>query len=89
MLVKLVLIQVTYSKTLPDAEGDVHRGLQVVEMACGIPSIIQGLKVNLKIINSNPNQAKPFKASRRIWTSNLSASHLACVPESPPSTSQP
>ena len=31
-----------FSKTLPDAEGDVHRGLQVVEMACGIPSLIQG-----------------------------------------------
>jgi len=29
-------------KTLPDAEGDVHRGLQVVEHACSIPSLIQG-----------------------------------------------
>jgi len=36
------LITLEQGKTLPDAEGDVHRGLQVVEMACGIPSIIQG-----------------------------------------------
>merc|ERR1712123_522369 len=36
------LITIENGKTLPDAEGDVHRGLQVVEMACGIPSIIQG-----------------------------------------------
>jgi len=33
---------VLFRKTLADAEGDVHRGLQVVEMACGIPSLIQG-----------------------------------------------
>merc|ERR1711970_776210 len=36
------LITLEQGKTLPDAEGDVHRGLQVVEMACGIPSLIQG-----------------------------------------------
>ncbi|CAJ0567298.1 unnamed protein product, partial [Mesorhabditis spiculigera] len=29
-------------KTLPDAEGDVMRGLQVVEHACSVPSLIQG-----------------------------------------------
>lgn len=29
-------------KTLVDAEGDVFRGLQVVEQACGIPSLTQG-----------------------------------------------
>lgn len=39
-----------FSKTLADAEGDVHRGLQVVEMACGIPSLIQG-----KIFKRNPD----------------------------------
>jgi len=36
------LITLEQGKTLADAEGDVHRGLQVVEMACGIPSLIQG-----------------------------------------------
>ncbi|KHJ92440.1 hypothetical protein OESDEN_07675 [Oesophagostomum dentatum] len=29
-------------KTLPDAEGDVHRGLQVVEHACSVPSLMLG-----------------------------------------------
>ena len=36
------LITKEQGKTLPDAEGDVHRGLQVVEHACSIPSLIQG-----------------------------------------------
>merc|ERR1712176_79114 len=36
------LITKEQGKTLADAEGDVHRGLQVVEHACGIPSLIQG-----------------------------------------------
>ncbi|VDK52776.1 unnamed protein product [Cylicostephanus goldi] len=29
-------------KTLPDAEGDVMRGLQVVEHACSVPSLMLG-----------------------------------------------
>jgi len=29
-------------KTLPDAEGDVLRGIQVVEYACGIPNLLLG-----------------------------------------------
>lgn len=29
-------------KTLPDAEGDVSRGLQVVEHACSVPSLLLG-----------------------------------------------
>ncbi|CAI4232193.1 unnamed protein product [Auanema sp. JU1783] len=29
-------------KTLPDAEGDVSRGLQVVEHACSVPSLMMG-----------------------------------------------
>ncbi|KAK5964975.1 Methylmalonate-semialdehyde dehydrogenase acylating [Trichostrongylus colubriformis] len=29
-------------KTLPDAEGDVNRGLQVVEHACAVPSLMLG-----------------------------------------------
>jgi len=29
-------------KTLADARGDIFRGLEVVEMSCGIPSLIQG-----------------------------------------------
>ena len=35
------LITKEQGKTLADAEGDVHRGLQVVEHACGIPSLMQ------------------------------------------------
>jgi len=29
-------------KTIADAKGDIFRGLEVVEMACGIPSMLQG-----------------------------------------------
>ncbi|PIO68308.1 hypothetical protein TELCIR_09910, partial [Teladorsagia circumcincta] len=29
-------------KTLPDAEGDVSRGLQIVEHACSVPSLMLG-----------------------------------------------
>lgn len=36
------LITREQGKTLPDAEGDCHRGLQVVEHACSVPSLIMG-----------------------------------------------
>jgi len=36
------LITKEQGKTLADAEGDVLRGLQVVEHACGIPSLLMG-----------------------------------------------
>lgn len=36
------LITKEQGKTLPDAEGDCLRGLQVVEHACSVPSLIQG-----------------------------------------------
>jgi len=29
-------------KTIPDAKGDIFRGQEVVEMACGLPSMLQG-----------------------------------------------
>src|SRR5947199_10700712 len=31
-----------HGKTLPDAKGDIQRGLEVVEFACGIPHLIKG-----------------------------------------------
>ncbi|EGD77991.1 aldehyde dehydrogenase [Salpingoeca rosetta] len=36
------LITLEQGKTLADAEGDVLRGIQVVEHACGIPSLLMG-----------------------------------------------
>ncbi|KAL3052769.1 hypothetical protein OYC64_005320 [Pagothenia borchgrevinki] len=36
------LITLEQGKTLADAEGDVYRGLQVVEYACSIPSLMLG-----------------------------------------------
>eukprot|EP00038_Savillea_parva_P008420 m.176867 g.176867 ORF g.176867 m.176867 type:complete len:518 (-) comp14243_c0_seq1:128-1681(-) len=36
------LITKEQGKTLPDAEGDVLRGIQVVEYACGIPNLLLG-----------------------------------------------
>ncbi|CAI2341071.1 unnamed protein product [Caenorhabditis sp. 36 PRJEB53466] len=35
-------ITIEQGKTLPDAEGDVSRGLQVVEHACSVPSLLMG-----------------------------------------------
>jgi malonate-semialdehyde dehydrogenase (acetylating)/methylmalonate-semialdehyde dehydrogenase len=31
-----------HGKTLPDAEGEVQRGIEVVEFACGIPHLLKG-----------------------------------------------
>ena len=31
-----------HGKTVPDAKGDIQRGLEVVEFACGIPHLIKG-----------------------------------------------
>ncbi len=36
------LISSEHGKTLPDARGDVQRGLEVVEFACGIPHLQKG-----------------------------------------------
>jgi malonate-semialdehyde dehydrogenase (acetylating)/methylmalonate-semialdehyde dehydrogenase len=36
------LITAEHGKTLPDAEGEVQRGLEVVEFACGIPHLLKG-----------------------------------------------
>jgi len=36
------IITAEHGKTLPDAEGSVQRGLEVVEFACGIPHLLKG-----------------------------------------------
>jgi malonate-semialdehyde dehydrogenase (acetylating)/methylmalonate-semialdehyde dehydrogenase len=36
------LITEEHGKTLPDAMGEVQRGLEVVEFACGIPNLLKG-----------------------------------------------
>ena len=36
------LITDEHGKVLSDALGEVHRGLEVVEFACGIPSLLKG-----------------------------------------------
>jgi len=36
------LITAEHGKTLPDAKGEVQRGLEVVEFACGIPHLLKG-----------------------------------------------
>ncbi|WP_026224310.1 CoA-acylating methylmalonate-semialdehyde dehydrogenase [Methyloversatilis thermotolerans] len=36
------LITREHGKTLPDAQGEVQRGLEVIEFACGIPHLLQG-----------------------------------------------
>jgi malonate-semialdehyde dehydrogenase (acetylating)/methylmalonate-semialdehyde dehydrogenase len=36
------LLSAEHGKTVPDARGDVQRGLEVVEFACGIPHLMKG-----------------------------------------------
>ena len=36
------LLSSEHGKTLPDARGDIQRGLEVVEFACGIPHLLKG-----------------------------------------------
>jgi malonate-semialdehyde dehydrogenase (acetylating)/methylmalonate-semialdehyde dehydrogenase len=36
------LLSSEHGKTIPDAKGDVQRGLEVVEFACGIPHLLKG-----------------------------------------------
>jgi malonate-semialdehyde dehydrogenase (acetylating)/methylmalonate-semialdehyde dehydrogenase len=36
------IITAEHGKTLPDADGSLQRGLEVVEFACGIPHLLQG-----------------------------------------------
>ena len=36
------LLSSEHGKTFPDAKGDIQRGLEVVEFACGIPHLIKG-----------------------------------------------
>jgi malonate-semialdehyde dehydrogenase (acetylating)/methylmalonate-semialdehyde dehydrogenase len=36
------LVTSEHGKTLPDAKGSITRGLEVVEFACGIPSLLKG-----------------------------------------------
>jgi malonate-semialdehyde dehydrogenase (acetylating)/methylmalonate-semialdehyde dehydrogenase len=36
------LLSSEHGKTLPDAKGDIQRGVEVVEFACGIPHLLKG-----------------------------------------------
>jgi len=36
------LLSSEHGKTVPDAKGDIQRGLEVVEFACGIPNLMKG-----------------------------------------------
>jgi len=36
------LITGEHGKTFPDAQGEVQRGLEVIEFACGIPQLLKG-----------------------------------------------
>jgi malonate-semialdehyde dehydrogenase (acetylating)/methylmalonate-semialdehyde dehydrogenase len=36
------LLSSEHGKTLPDAKGDIQRGVEVVEFACGVPHLMKG-----------------------------------------------
>jgi malonate-semialdehyde dehydrogenase (acetylating)/methylmalonate-semialdehyde dehydrogenase len=36
------LLSAEHGKTLPDARGDIQRGIEVIEFACGIPHLLKG-----------------------------------------------
>jgi malonate-semialdehyde dehydrogenase (acetylating)/methylmalonate-semialdehyde dehydrogenase len=55
-----------HGKTVPDAKGDIQRGLEVVEFACGIPHLMKGEYTEA-----------PAPASTSIRCANRSASSPA------------
>src|SRR5258708_35194976 len=36
------LLSSEHGKTIPDARGDIQRGIEVIEFACGIPHLMKG-----------------------------------------------
>ena len=41
------LLSSEHGKTVPDSRGDIQRGLEVVEFACGIPNLLKGEYLSL------------------------------------------
>lgn len=68
------LLSLEHGKTIPDAKGDIQRGIEVIEFAIGIPHLLKG---------STP------RAPARASTSIRCASRSAWSRASRPSTSRP
>ena len=67
------LLSSEHGKTIPDAKGDIQRGLEVVEFAVGIPHLLKG---------------EYTESAGRASTSTRCASRSASSPVSLPSTSR-
>ena len=69
------IITAEHGKVLGDAAGEIARGLENVEFACGVPQMLKGA--------ASRNRRRP------VWTCTRSASRSVSSPASPPSTSRP
>lgn len=60
-------------KTFPDAKGDVLRGLQVVESACGIPAMLMGTKMEVSKDMDTETRIAPLGVGAAICPFNFPA----------------
>ena len=58
------IITAEHGKVLSDADGEVQRGLEVVEFACGIPHLLKGEFTEASAPASTPGRS----ASRSAWS---------------------
>lgn len=66
-------ITLEQGKTIPDAKGDVLRGLQVVEQACGIPTSLMGEKLSVSTDMDTYNIREPLGVVAGIAPFNFPA----------------
>lgn len=66
------LITREHGKTFPDAQGEVQRGLEVIEFACGVPQLLKGqYSDNVGGGISNWNQRMPLGVTAGITPFNF------------------
>jgi malonate-semialdehyde dehydrogenase (acetylating)/methylmalonate-semialdehyde dehydrogenase len=88
------VITLEQGKTLADAEGDVLRGIQVVEHACGIPTLLQGeslstLARDLDTVSYRVPLGVVAGVCPCVARSRMECETIRTVPPPPASTSQP
>ena len=61
------LLSSEHGKTIPDARGDIQRGIEVVEFACGIPHLLKGEFTGRSRTKYRPLFGPPAAWSRRWY----------------------
>lgn len=74
-------ITLEQGKTFPDAKGDVHRGLQVAEAACGAPELLKGELLEVARDMETRTYREPLGVVAAICPFNFPAMiPLWCIP---------